>query len=111
MNVSGLTSSTLPLSSTTSATSASKRLRKRPARGLSARASTTAKPTLCRVPWYSAPGLPRPTTIFMSSPRLLLLLGFLGGAAADDLGLGRLGDRRRGGLRLDLRRRPVDHDG
>ena len=41
----------------------------RPADGLAARPSTTAKPTLCRVPSYLLPGLPRPTTTFMAHGR------------------------------------------
>jgi hypothetical protein len=33
----------------------------------SASVSTSSNPTLCRVPTYALPGLPRPTTSFMES--------------------------------------------
>src|SRR5689334_824194 len=88
----------------------------------------TAKPTLCRVPSYRLPGLPRPTTTFIvvRSPQsaaktntsllrtadcLLLLFAFLlGGLATDDFRLGLLGAWRRGGFRLGLRSCHVDDD-
>ena len=82
-----------------------------------ASSSTTANPTLCRVPRYFAPGLPSPTIAFIdrgsSQIALLLLLVLLLVvllvlvlvllALLDDFGLGRR--RRRRGRRLGRRRR------
>src|SRR5436189_3013310 len=114
MNVSGLTSSTDSSAAAPSrhrAISASAGAVSNASRSRPAIRSMTSNPTLCRVPRYFAPGLPRPATSFISSADLFfflvllvlavfLVLGLLDLALLDDFRLGWSRRTRRHGRRI-----------